>query len=182
LFPKSAVTVLHLHGALGWYKKPALREDYPLPATGGAIPPEALTPAPLYTRVALDPLFLRDLGVKAVDASLPRRPPQESQILLHPSFFKDYELEGGSTVFTDLWRQAATVLRLADEILIIGYSLPGADSASLTLLLTNCDRKKVKIVNSNKSANRRLRQLLSTDMLGPALSFQTWLDQTPDLL
>jgi len=177
---ESAVSILHLHGAIGWYKRPALRDGYPLPRNGGAIPREPVTPAPLDTEVSLDPLFLRDLDVQAVDASLPTRPPQDPQILLHPSFFKDYELEGSSTLFTGLWRKAASVLRAADEIVIIGYSLPSADSASLTLLLTNCDRNKVKIVNSDRSANRRLRRLLAKDMSGPARSFQAWLAQVPE--
>ena len=179
-FGTSPVTILHLHGAVGWYKKPIFREDYPLPSEGGAIPREAFTPAPLSTKVSLDPLFLRDLGIQAVDASLPRRPPQEPQIFLHPSFFKDYELEGGSTLFINLWREAARVLRAADEIIIIGYSLPSADSGSLTLFVTNCDRSKVKIVNSNTSANHRLRQLLSKEILAPPQSFQEWLSKVSD--
>ena len=177
-FETSPITTYHLHGALGWYRKPATRTDYVLPSAG-AIPREALTPAPIETKIALDPIFLRDLGLRAIDASLPERPPAERQVLLHPSFFKDFELEGGSSIFTELWRKAADVLRAADEIVIIGYSLPRADSASLTLLLTNCERGKVHIVNSNVASNWRLKQLLATNKFGPPQSFEDWLTHGP---
>lgn len=183
-FPQSRVKILHLHGSVGWYRKPAVREDYPLPKRGGAIPREALTPAPLETPVALDPIFLRQLGIHPVDASLPRRPPSERQIFLHPSFLKDFE-SNGAKLFTSLWRQAAEALAHAHEIIIIGYSLPAADSAALTLLITNCDQFKVQVVNRNSSTTERLLQLLARKsekhwLARPAVSFEHWLNTVPD--
>lgn len=185
-FPQSRVLILHLHGSVGWYRKPALREDYPLPEHGGAIPREALTPAPLETPVALDPIFLRELGIHAVDASLPMRPASERQIFLHPSFLKDFESEGaGAKLFSSLWRQAAEALARADEVTIIGYSLPAADSAALTLLITTCDQFKVRVVNHNPGTNMRLLQLLARKsgkhwLARPPISFEDWLRGVPD--
>jgi hypothetical protein len=182
-FPASLITVLHLHGALGWYPRPVHRQDIAWSEDGG-VPEDALTTEPLDTKVSLSPLFLDDLGISAVDRCLPTQPSQERPMILHPSFFKDYEFreEGGSSPFTDLWRKAATALREADKILIVGYSLPSADSAVLTLLLTNCDPAKVQIINNDLSASHRLRQLL-TSTRAPALlasrsalSLQEWLD------
>jgi len=183
-FSKSTITVLHLHGALGWYPRPVHRQDVPRLEDGGAVPRSALTAAPLETKVSLSPLFLEDLGISAVDSCLTTQPSQELPMILHPSFFKDYEFreDGGSSPFTDLWRKAATALREADKIFIVGYSLPSADSAVLTLLLTSCDPTKVQIINNDWSANYRLRQLLTLTRAPvllvnrPALSLQEWLD------
>jgi len=179
-FPESLVKVLHLHGASGWYTKPIFRPDYPLP-NAGAVPREAFTPAPLDTPISLDPIFLRDLGIDAVDASMPDRPPRDRQLFLHPSFLKDYESGGsGHQAFIKLWRSASEVLRAADKIYVIGYSLPRADTPALTLLVANSDRSKVRIVNRDVAANDRLRRLLSTDHLGRPQTFQDWLRGTQD--
>lgn len=177
-FVDSPVKVLHLHGSVGWYQRPAMREGF-RSQRGGAIPREALTPAPLETPIALDPLFLRDLGIRAVDASLPHRPSSESHILLHPSFLKNLESEN-AILFSSLWQQAAKALRDAEEVTVIGYSLPAADSAALTLLLTNCDEHNVRIVNRDAATNTRLNQLLARKsgrhwLISRPTSFEEWL-------
>ena len=159
-FPNSQVKVLHLHGAVGWYRKPSVRQDFPL-SSGGAIPPEARTPAPLETKISIDPLVLRDFGMCSVDASMPCRPPHEYQVLLHPSFLKDYGgEETRNPVFIRIWKMAAEALRAAHSIVIIGYSLPPADAAAWTLLLTNCDSSRTTVVNPDRSAMDRYRRLL----------------------
>jgi hypothetical protein len=157
----SQIKVLHLHGAVGWYRKSRVKRDFPLRA-GGLIPQEARTPAPIETDISIDPIVLRDFGIyAAVDASMPYRPPNEPQILLHPSFLKDYAgEENGNRVFVRIWRMAAEALRSADRVVIIGYSLPPADSAAWTLLLANCDAARTTIVNSDPSVMSRYRHLL----------------------
>ena len=178
-FPPSMVKVLHLHGAIGWYSKPTFSPDFrPSAEGGGAIPREALSPAPLETEIALDPLLLQGLGIHNVDASLPHRPPNESQILLHPSFLKAY---GGEDrpyqPFSRLWKMAAGMLRSAEEITIIGYSLPPADNAAWTLLHTTCDPERTMIVNPDKSILRnRYGRLLKHRLSTRAMDFGMWLD------
>jgi hypothetical protein len=175
-FPTSAIRILHLHGAIGWYRKPAIKDYSLLPEGGGAFPREALTPAPLETEIGLDPMFLENLGVPAVDASLPVRPGDERQIFIHPSFLKNYEYEGGrNRVFVQLWNRAAEDLRMASEVFIIGYSLPDADSAALTLLLTTCVGKNVRLVNNDPVVNHRLNLLLGQSLWRRPISFQQWL-------
>ena len=95
--PQSAVKVLHLHGAAGWYRKPHLRPGATVAAGGGPLPREALSPAPLGTEISLDPLFLQALDISLVDASMPERPSDQDQTLLHPSFLKDYGGEEAAT-------------------------------------------------------------------------------------
>jgi len=154
-FDLSSMKVLHLHGAVGWYRNSSASQEPCL---------------------SLGPIFLRDLGINAVDASMPTNPPTEHTRLLQPSFLKTYD----DPIFVWLWKAAAEALRKADEIVVIGYSLPKADSAALTLFLTNSDRAKVRIVNSDPDDNYRLRQLLSNDPLSPPQCFEDWLGKAPD--
>ena len=75
---------------------------------------------------------------------------------------------------------AAEALRAAEGVYIIGYSLPAADRAALTLLLTNSGRTRIQIVNRDTPSNHRLRSLLSSEIFGVPQSFEDWLDTVPD--
>ncbi len=82
-------------------------------------------------------------------------------------------------MFIKMWRIAAEALRSANRVVIIGYSLPPADSAAWTLLLTNCDAARTTVVNPDPSVMRRYRRLLNrhspkmSDWLPPQ-SFADW--------
>lgn len=177
-FQPSKVKVLHLHGAVGWYTKPIFSPDLDLSVEGGgAIPREALSAAPLETEIALDPLLLQGLGVYNRDASLPRRPPDEHQIMLHPSFLKEY---GGqdrrNRIFNRLWKMALDALRCADRVAIIGYSLPPEDSAAWTLLHTGCTKERTEVVNPSKSdLMNRYSDLLSMPAFTQPMDLGAWL-------
>lgn len=164
-FPASAVKVLHLHGAVGWYQKPVFSPSFnPTAGPGGATPRTSLSKAPLETEIALDPLLLTGLGIHHVDASLPSRPPSERQIMLHPSFLKLYGGVGHSDgIFSMLWKDALHALQRADEVTIIGYSLPSADSAAWTLLHTGCERGKLAnpLAAATRGAERRATEAIS---------------------
>lgn len=178
-FPSSQVKVLHLHGAVGWYTKPVFSQGFDLSVEGGgSIPLSALSAAPLETEIALDPLLLQGLGIHHVDASLPRRPPSEYQVMLHPSFLKEYGGEDRrNRIFNRLWRMALDALRSADEVTIIGYSLPPADSAAWTLLHTGCERGRTVVVNPSKAVLvNRYGSLLRLPGFMQALDFGAWLD------
>jgi hypothetical protein len=178
-FPLSKVKVLHLHGAVGWYAKPVFSPTFDLSVEGGgSIPREALSVAPLETEIALDPLLLQGLGIYNVDASLPRRPPDEYQIMLHPSFLKEYGGEDRRKgIFNRLWRMALDALRNADEVTIIGYSLPPADSAAWTLLHTGCERGRTIVVNPSKAdLMNRYSNLLKLSAFAQPMDLGAWLD------
>jgi hypothetical protein len=97
--------------------------------------------------------------------------------VLHPSFLKDYETDGSdSHVFIGLWKKAAQALPEAEHTYIIGYSLPKADVASLTLLLTTLRRGTVTVVNRDKRAVFRLGHLFSSNSFAEALTLKQWLD------
>jgi hypothetical protein len=180
--PKSPVIVLHLHGATGWYRRPMLAPGYSLPEGGGAVPADAFGAAPMGTNISLDPKFLTALGTFSVDACLPDALPvsNERQVVLHPSFLKDYETdESGSHVFVKLWQRAAQALREAEHAFIIGYSLPKADVAALTLLLTTLRRGAVTVVNPTPLVVMKLGRLFSGNPFGKALKLEQWLND-PD--
>jgi hypothetical protein len=176
-FDRSRIVILHLHGATGWYRRPTFAPGY-MPTGSGAVPVEIFGAAPLETNVSLDPQFLLGLGIHNVDACLPDLFPvsDERQVVLHPSFLKDYAADGtGGQAFPDLWRKAAQALRHAERTYLVGYSLPKADVAALTLFLTNCSRGSVRVINPNRGAKMRLGSLLqSGDRFEGAITFEEW--------
>ncbi len=179
-FEKSPILILHLHGATGWYRRPPFAPDFQLPpGGGGAVPAEAFGAAPRGTKISVDPKFLAALGIYNVDACLPDTltVADEQHVVLHPSFLKDYETdESDSHVFIGLWKKAAEALREAEHTYIIGYSLPKADVASLTLLLTTLRRGTVTVVNPTRRDVARLSRLFSGNMFGEPLTLRQWLD------
>ena len=132
----------------------------------------------MATHISLDPQFLEGLGIFNVDACLSDTLPlaDERHVVLHPSFLKDYERDDSdSHVFGKLWQKAAEVLRAADHAYIIGYSLPKADIAALTLLLTTLRRGSVTVVNRNKLVMMRLGRLFGANPSGKAFTLEEWL-------
>jgi len=176
---RSAIKILHLHGATGWYSKPVFRVE-PQSGSGGAVSRDEFTPAPLETPISLDNHFLCLLGVAGVDASLPTPRYEEDQILLRPSFLKDYE-RPYQNPFPELWRKAGEALRQADEVFVIGYSLPPDDAPALTLFLASCDKQKARIVNQSVEDSSRLRGLISAELhLLPPVSLDEWIASVPN--
>jgi len=179
----SCVTVVHLHGAGGWYAKPfdhflTTEHDWRPP------PPEYEERAGLARAepVCLDDRFLNDLGVQAHDPwSHDGSGGGEDEILLYPSFLKTFGWEGRSAVLVRVWRLAAEALRRAEAVTIIGYSLPEADTAARTLLLTSCNPDKLTVVNKDREAVRRLWRLFKPySMHGEPRLFEQWLEEVPD--
>lgn len=177
-FDQSQIVVLHLHGATGWYRRPVFAPGFQPTGSGGAVPREVFGAAPLSTNISLDPLFMRGLGIFNVDACLPDLLPvsNERHVVLHPSFLKDYETdETGSHVFPDLWRKAAQALREAERTYVVGYSLPRADVAALTLIVTNCKRATACVINPTGRVKMRLGSLLqSGGRFDGAVTFEEW--------
>jgi hypothetical protein len=121
---------------------------------------------------------MQGLGIFNVDACLPDLLPisNEHHVMLHPSFLKDYETdETGSHVFPNLWRMAAHALRQAERTYVIGYSLPRADVAALTLFVTNCNQGATCVVNPDGGVKIRLGSLFqSGGRFDGAVTFEEW--------
>jgi hypothetical protein len=109
----SRVTVLKLHGSIGWH-----------PCNGGGVyfeHPRSLSNFG-FTSMG-EPLDL-------MDPQEPRVGPPEGSVLLYPSFLK--QLSGA--VMQQIWHAAGEALRNASGIEMYGYSLPESDLAVRTLL------------------------------------------------
>lgn len=101
--PESDITILHLHGATGWYESPVFYTD---------------------RTISLDPGFLSNLGLQTFDNSLPERS-NEAEIIIHPTYIKTYEPSVESShALVNIWRLAGESLRKATKTFIIGYSFP----------------------------------------------------------
>jgi hypothetical protein len=174
----SAVSTLHLHGAIGWRNKSSV-EQFHIDEAVGRNP--TLTPEVIEEPISLEEAFLDDLGIEGLDSDV-LSGPYEFEAILHPSYLKAFGPPIIRPVFLKLWQTAAQKLREAGEIFIIGYSLPEADSAALALLRTSCDTQRVRIINSSKADANRLRRLLTADWLNhDASSLSEWLSKQTDL-
>jgi len=182
-WPPSRVTVVHLHGAGGWYARPF--DFFRTAEAGWCRPPpdyEELAGVARAEPISLDCRFLKGLGVQAHHPERYQgRVGDEHEVLLYPSFVKAFGWEERSAVLVKLWRLAAEALRKAERVTIIGYSLPEADTAARTLLLTNCDPEKLTVVNTDREAVRRLWRLFKPfTMHEVPKSFEQWVDEVPD--
>jgi hypothetical protein len=163
---ESPVIVLHLHGAVGWSQKAFTFKDQTEPG---------LITKCLEEPIWLDSEFLEDLGFDAVDTWAQAPSPYTDHLLLYPSFLKSPGGEPGSHALTGLWKAAAKALRDAEMVFIIGYSLPAADTATAALLVGNCDRQKVEVVDPSKATHARLRGLLRLERRAAPETFKNWL-------
>ena len=138
------VTVLKLHGSIGWHPSPS----------GG---------------VYFDhPLFLSQFGFSAngnpvdlVDPEAPSDRPPEDSVLLYPSFLK--QLSGFA--IQQIWHAAAESLRKAERVDVYGYSLPESDTAVRTLLnvlrfRSAAGKLRLRVHDPGESAQSRWRNFL----------------------
>ena len=130
----SPVKVLHLHGLIGWF-------DGELAADVSS----------------LDSTFLAGLGCQCKPTD---RINYKYPNIIAPSYIKTYVTPNwDGTKIADLWAKAIQAIRYSSRVVIIGYSLPEADSAAMTLFL-GISRKTVEVVNLDAYVERRIRSLL----------------------
>lgn len=161
-----SVQVLHLHGCIGWCDVPPYnlkREQEFLAHRGGAIDFGLFAPVPPNTEISLDPDFLKELGCHCKDASLSRTyTSNASRIFVWPSYIKEYgPITSDGRNFTAIWAKAIQAIQQSSKVVTIGYSLPDADSATMTLFL-GMSGKTVEVVNRNWHVERRIKELLES--------------------
>lgn len=78
----------------------------------------------------------------------------------------------------DIWSQAANALGRADELVIAGYSLPGADERARALLLGTDNRSARVIIICGSDTQRIVREFQDRGFRhvsgGKELLFQDW--------
>jgi hypothetical protein len=151
---KSEVTVLKLHGSVGWYLN--------------------------NNQVFIDHRFLESLGVTGIeDCNEPKTVPygDSPPSLIEPSFIKTIDK---APAYRQVWRRAREALEKADVIYIIGYSLPDADILARNLLaetIGNGENKNINIINPSRGRKRTFEALLGNCIVYTEISFEDWIEQ-----
>jgi hypothetical protein len=107
--PGSPSTVLKLHGSVGW-----------------------------MSEVAKSGLLLSQAALRAIGyPTLERKDFAVSRDVRYTSVLPSYIKGFNRYPLVALWRAAGEVIRMADRVAIVGYSMPSADSTALMLLAGN---------------------------------------------
>ncbi len=78
-----------------------------------------------------------------------------------PSYIKQFNIPD----ILNIWQQAHNALNEADEVIIIGYSLPKGDSAACLLLgTTNISKKTLIIIDPNKNELKEKYKMITGNM------------------
>lgn len=113
----SDVKVLKLHGSYGWLQKEGNSELYLKSAN--------------YLQYL--PIKNSKQNIYVVDSGAPSYDQDDvNPVMIYPSFFKQLKWPQ----LQSIWYQASKAMNEADEVHVIGYSLPESDTALLTLLNT----------------------------------------------
>jgi len=108
---QSQVTVLKLHGSVGWHRSERRGLYFDNSQYLAAFP-------------------LASSSAQMVDPSDQEFGPPDEHLLIHPSFLKDL----GAPEIRKIWDRAAAALRKADAVDVWGYSLPKSDHAVRALI------------------------------------------------
>jgi len=132
----SPVKLLKLHGSIGWHRKEEGDQPY--------------LRHPLYLQYFHLPGCMGALHDRNAPPS--GHGPDLNPVMIYPSYLKQLD----DPIILEIWEQASYVLLNADEIFIIGYSLPKADVAIRALLIplrARLERNatKVTVVNPNEN-------------------------------
>lgn len=134
--PASTVKILKLHGSVGWL-------------SGGHLPKNKIT---LSNRLLE--------GFDLVALTNRDRDDLSNPVMLAPSFVKMFE----HPEFYELWSKASQALCIAEDVVVIGYSLPEADGAAVALVAGALrDRKTPLLVVDPAGDNLRQRYKMVTD-------------------
>lgn len=173
--------LLKLHGSLNWIYCPNChRLDIGLVEVG---------PDLMYTRKVLDDLYqevnLHDKyscqGAYCKDCKFPTRP-----VLITPTYRKDYR----NPHIAQVWYDAERVLRDADRVYLIGYSLPSDDVEVVYLLkrglqhLIDSPKAITVVVHSSgdnsigsSDVGRRYRSIFGNRCDWQPIGFRDWVEQ-----
>jgi len=136
--PPSNVTVLKLHGSMSWRGLLDLPRRGLMQMGGSVLPPRpVLSPEDSeflgYAAPISDPLVAGGRIRTPIPALI--MPTRRKRFYVTTSSGPEWE-----EFWADLWRQAEDVLRDSENIVIIGYSMPAADTEARRLLLETSNK------------------------------------------
>lgn len=147
---RSPVKVLKLHGSYGWY---GTRKG-----------------------IALERGFLSDLGIIEAHHAVCVPSYSWEKLVLLPSFAKSIS----SPTMAAVWAKAARAFKKADEVVIVGYSLPPADSAAGSLLATSLRGRRRPVVVVDKAHELKIlpayKKVLDRTPIHRRECFGEWVD------
>ena len=132
-----------------------------------------------------DPLATIEFGRSTVEYALAKEPaivpPTASKLLSVGGMPRDGYVEGGhARAIRDIWYTFKLMLDQASELVVVGYSLPGTDASSLTLLKNWASdgvpskRKRVCLVEPNEAVAERYHTLLGSTVEVVARDFSSF--------
>ena len=127
--------LLKPHGSLNWYlgaQAEPIKETKKVQIHPGKGPNTAVW------------AFLQPRDVKTSQERL------YTPFIVAPTFYKDFS----HPVSTDLWRQCAETLSVAEQIVILGYSLPEADLQARFIFRCGFHNQEAGTINDGKTRNR----------------------------
>jgi hypothetical protein len=149
----SYIKILKLHGSVGWYKDENNNCIFLL-----------------YSK------FLQFFNPLYKDKKEPDfSPEKEMPVIIEPSFIKLID----TPEINEIWKQAAQAIAKADEIYIIGYSLPDADIGPRVLLnssiLSNNRSNYITIIDRCRNTINHYKELIGKKVKRTEpLSFEEW--------
>jgi hypothetical protein len=161
--PTSPVKVLKLHGSASWAKNGdtlLLNADF-LNYLGQRWRHPAI--AALLTGDGVLNGYLRNVAAFPLD----RGDGRPAAII--PTYLKTY----AEPPYADLWRAASAALATAGEVVVIGYSLPKADVAAQTLLLSVPESVPFTVVNP--SGKGHYEDVLGRGVIERKQTLEDWL-------
>ena len=151
---KSAINVYKLHGSLGWAYDDSIDKFY----FNGM--PNYFDGRLLYSEKALPPIIGAQLD--------------KGTTLIEPSFIKQFN----RTALLNVWEKAFKVLQQSDELIIIGYSLPAADSAAQAFLVSGVRSSQIEsvtIVDNDKSVFEKYALITGKKVVKKLQTFEEWI-------
>jgi hypothetical protein len=168
-----AITILKPHGSINWF---ALldREGLQISRTSNLwVIGENINNYLCYVVNPLAPINFSDCTpmVEHALSKLPAIvPPTSSKVLSVGGAPRDGFVEAGhDRAMKAIWQVMAEGLRRARELVVIGYSMPGSDAASIAALKyftgfgTTSKPKRILLVDSNPQIAEKYRYLLQID-------------------
>jgi hypothetical protein len=151
---KSKVRILKLHGSLGWFRKKFTDE-----IVFGEMPDSF--------EDYFGEFFEKGDPSPAVSYD-------EGSTLIEPSYIKQFD----NPYLIDIWKQAINAIISANEIVIIGYSLPPADSASQLLLATSVrisNASKITVIDPCGDVHDKYKNVFQQDIQEEHVTFDNWM-------
>ena len=173
--------ILKPHGSINWFA--LLDRELLMIDTSSNV--DTIGPSLKYYLLYLkDPLGPAEMGssspfAKSAISKVPAIVPPSSAKLLdvggetHDGFVDSGHLEG----LREIWKEYHERVKIAEEMVIIGYSLPGADAASMEVLKAFYDPSKsqrVSIINRNEGIVARYRDIIHPEATLVGTDFGTF--------